>query len=92
MKSKLTKYPFNKKRYQWDYNKFHKTFEYSWNKGAPKNYETIDPYIEAEPFVKETGHEYGVIDLRQDNNSFIQLEDIDLKENEINPLSQLEYK
>lgn len=48
MKSKLVKYPFDEKKYRWDTHKMGKTFEYSWDKSLPKNFNTITPYIKAD--------------------------------------------
>lgn len=62
MKSKLVKYPFNDgKRYRWDTYKMGKRFEYSWSQSKPNNFQTITPYIKAEPFIYDSNTTYGLI-------------------------------
>ena len=62
MKSKLVKYPFNDgKRYRWDTYKMGKRFEYTWEQSKPNNFQTITPYIKAEPFIYDANATYGLI-------------------------------
>lgn len=64
MKSKLVKYPFDEKKYRWDTHKMGKTFEYSWERTTPNNYDTLTPYIEAYTTSTATsGHTYAYAGL-----------------------------
>jgi hypothetical protein len=40
-----------------------KKFEYTWAESEPKNFDTITPYIKAEPFVYDNTKQYAQIDL-----------------------------
>ena len=87
MKSKLVKYPFNDgKRYRWDTYKMGKKFEYTWEQSEPNNYETITPYIKAEPYSANTQKHLAKIDLaNQDLISTTKLE-------KSNPIYKLRYQ
>ena len=63
MKAKLVKYPFNEKKYRWDTYKAGREFQYFWDKSAPKDYNTIQPYIKVEDYDKSIHSGYVPLDF-----------------------------
>ena len=64
MKAKLVKYPFNEKKYRWDTYKAGREFQYFWDESLPKNFDTIEPYIEVKNFTYDENKKYAYIDLK----------------------------
>ena len=67
MKSKLIRYPFDEKKYRWDYWNMGKVFEYTWEKGGTKNFDTVNPYIAVEPYQYDSSKTYYYTDIVNPN-------------------------